>query len=465
MGMTRHHVSSSNGFPKRRAWTGGLTLGVGGLLLALAPAAWAVNFTWVGGSGNWSTRTNWSPAGVPDEVGDTVTIQTNNNFPFGINLDVQLPAGLAGFRLKDENATLRPTAGLNEINVTSGTVDLLAGTLEAAAGQQLQFGVRNGTINVGDSKILSGPATFALSGTDNTFNAMDGELAVGRTLKIRGTGGPNSDPGRAVLPESLTNRGTIMLDSFFQGGATLVLQDGAGTLVNERDGRITTSQLGGVGGTLRIVGDATNAGVIDLTDQAGGRLEVQGDLTQQRRGTTKLEVAGSDVDLVDNLTVSGVTELAGTLDLSFTDEFVPSVGDSLPILNSSGINGRFELVGSLVEFLDQRIGYRLDYINASAPGTAGTGQVLLTAHNCGDADGDGSPFPDDFDLQEVLTNWNNLIDAGALPDMNGDGLIGIADLNQVLANLTGGTAVPEPANLALLLAVGTAGLRRGRARP
>ena len=44
--------------------------------LIAVPRATARDFQWVGGSGSWSDRNNWSPAGVPSSSSDTVTIQT-----------------------------------------------------------------------------------------------------------------------------------------------------------------------------------------------------------------------------------------------------------------------------------------------------------------------------------------------------------------------------------------------------
>lgn len=74
----------------------------------------------------------------------------------------------------------------------------------------------------------------------------------------------------------------------------------------------------------------------------------------------------------------------------------------------------------------------------------------------GDLDGDG--FVGIADLNIVLGNWNqNVVPVGdpLQGDPTGDGFVGIADLNTVLGNWNAGTppipsAVPEPASLALL---------------
>jgi hypothetical protein len=79
----------------------------------------------------------------------------------------------------------------------------------------------------------------------------------------------------------------------------------------------------------------------------------------------------------------------------------------------------------------------------------------------GDLDGDG--FVGIADLNIVLGNWNTNVTAGdpLAGDPSGDGFVGIEDLNRVLGNWNAGTppsalAVPEPASLGLLVAGGLA---------
>jgi PEP-CTERM motif len=87
----------------------------------------------------------------------------------------------------------------------------------------------------------------------------------------------------------------------------------------------------------------------------------------------------------------------------------------------------------------------------------------------GDLDGDG--FVGIADLNIVLANWNTLVTAGDLlsGDPSGDSFVGIEDLNTVLGNWNAGTppqdaqaTVPEPATLSLLTAalIGVLTVRR-----
>jgi len=97
-----------------------------------------------------------------------------------------------------------------------------------------------------------------------------------------------------------------------------------------------------------------------------------------------------------------------------------------------------------------------------------TAEALAGNLLAGDLDGDG--FVGIADLNIVLGNWNQNVPPGdPLADPSGDGFVGIADLNVVLGNWNAGTPplgdasanIPEPAS-AMLIAAG--GLALGRHR-
>ena len=82
----------------------------------------------------------------------------------------------------------------------------------------------------------------------------------------------------------------------------------------------------------------------------------------------------------------------------------------------------------------------------------------------GDLDGDG--FVGITDLNLVLKVWNESTTDDTRADPSGDNFVGIEDLNIVLGNWNGGipptagTAVPEPSTCCILLALGTAWVTR-----
>ena len=86
----------------------------------------------------------------------------------------------------------------------------------------------------------------------------------------------------------------------------------------------------------------------------------------------------------------------------------------------------------------------------------------------GDLNGDGFVGIDDLNI--VLVHWNQIVPHGSLQhgDVNGDGFVGVDDLNIPLLHWNTGTPptananIPEPATAALLIAVGGVMLRRSR---
>ncbi len=93
------------------------------------------------------------------------------------------------------------------------------------------------------------------------------------------------------------------------------------------------------------------------------------------------------------------------------------------------------------------------------------GSIGGTPPLTGDLDGDG--FVGIADLNIVLGAWNQSVPPGnPLADPSGDGFVGIADLNTVLGNWNAGTppadgaAVPEPATLSIVGLAGVFFLRR-----
>ena len=129
-------------------------------------------------------------------------------------------------------------------------------------------------------------------------------------------------------------------------------------------------------------------------------------------------------------------------------------------------------VGDLddMAFFDTALTGTLDQVGNLTGGDLFTlwqnGPLAVGADLVGDLDGDG--FVGIADLNIVLGAWNqNVPPANPLADPSGDGFVGIEDLNTVLGNWNAGTpppsntAVPEPAT-ALLVGVG--GLMMSRRR-
>jgi T5SS/PEP-CTERM-associated repeat protein len=166
-------------------------------------------------------------------------------------------------------------------------------------------------------------------------------------------------------------------------------------------------------------------------------------------GTLEIEVGGLTPGSFDIINHSGTATLGGTLDLSLINGFAPGLGDTFQFLTAASRVGEFASVLGT----DLGGGLAFDLLYGATDVTL---QVISTAL-AGDLDGDG--FVGISDLNIVLGNWNqNVPPANPLADPSGDGFVGIADLNVVLGNWNAGTPptadgltnVPEPGGTALL---------------
>jgi hypothetical protein len=148
----------------------------------------------------------------------------------------------------------------------------------------------------------------------------------------------------------------------------------------------------------------------------------------------------------DQISTGGSALLAGTLDLSIIGGYVPDLDHEFDIILSAGpVLGTFSSV--LFPTMPD-VAFCLSY---------GTNTITVTTGLIGDLDGDG--FVGIADLNIVLGAWNSNVIAGVwgLGDTSGDGFIGIEDLNAVLGNWNAGTPppadalarIPEPSTAAM----------------
>ena len=222
------------------------------------------------------------------------------------------------------------------------------------------------------------------------------------------------------------------------------------TFINQNGGRIQGS--GTIDMNLATVQNhaTVSPGIADFPINTAGTLTIaNGHFTQHATGILEIELGGTTagtehdaLDVARNLTVDG------TLNVSLINSFAPQAGDSFDILDWG-----FSLFGSFdnINLPPLDPGLNWDTSNLLIDGTLLVSPDAIT----GDLDGDGFVGIDDLNL--VLGNWNqNVPPANPLADPSGDGFVGIDDLNEVLGNWNAGIPpgnsanIPEPTTLATL---------------
>jgi len=293
-----------------------------------------------------------------------------------------------------------------------------------------------------------------------------------------GAGVVPSDVGWTGFGTSMINNGTFLLqdntgnDPDTESGEYLSPSAGAGTMVR-------TSGQYGIEFTAQPFTDVpffgfshyANAYVFWSDDEFAFNVTLDLDTDDAGAGTT------GGIKYGQNSMADAVTGI----DWSVPHTIFIGYDSSLEIFNfyvddvfqSSITYGQFSRVGNFaqdaVDFGDGTTGQGLDIaaawysVRIHDVNTPGSTPLV------GDLDGDG--FVGINDLNIVLGAWNqNVPPANPLADPSGDGFVGIDDLNTVLGNWNAGTppaagaAVPEPATLTLLGLAGVTVLRRRKSR-
>jgi T5SS/PEP-CTERM-associated repeat protein len=339
--------------------------------------------------------------------------------------------------------------------IAGGTLVASGGVLVAGSNGLSAFGTIDGRVVAQSGSTIE--ATGSLTLGDATSPAglfSDGEMSVGdNTVTLL-------DANEAVLG-SLTTLGNASLSGTLVAANGAVLEfgkniEGFGTVNTPDDPFKPLINNGSIAGNsalepITLTGYIKGVGTLDNvvitgTDAPGfsPATVYRGSVTYD--GTLDIEIGGLTPGSFDIIYHSGTATLGGTLDLSLINGFAPGLGDTFQFLTAASRVGEFASV------LGTDLGGNLAF-DVLYGVTDVTLQVISTAL-VGDLDGDG--FVGINDLNLVLGNWNQNVPPGdPLADPSGDGFVGIADLNVVLGNWNAGTptgevAIPEPGTLMLL---------------
>ena len=192
---------------------------------------------------------------------------------------------------------------------------------------------------------LNGPASAVVDTVGN--DGFRNFTANGGMLSIRG--------GRTLtLPKALTNTGVLLVAS----ASTLVAPS-----VNNSTGTLS--------GTGTVVATVTSAGDVS-PGTTPGILTITGTYTQSAAGTLEIEIGGIDPGSGhDRLDISDAATIDGTLVLSTTGGFAPSIGETFTIMTYASHTGCFSTVlGRDLGFLGQGLFFTVECGPTSAVVTA-----------------------------------------------------------------------------------------------
>ncbi len=204
--------------------------------------------------------------------------------------------------------------------------------------------------------------------------------AVGNTIGGTTTGAGNVISGNTGDGVDITGSGTT--GNILEGNYIGINAAGTSALLNGVYAvAIESGAQADVSGS--VTGDVYNDGTLSLTGL--GFLNITGNYTQTANGTLDMVLGGTDPGTFNQLTVTGVASLNGALDVSEIGGFVPSIGESFPILTFGSSTGAFTAYEGLAVgadvFLDPTYDVgdlTLDAIADPAPTVSPGGNVFAT---------------------------------------------------------------------------------------
>jgi hypothetical protein len=168
------------------------------------------------------------------------------------------------------------------------------------------------------------------------------------TLRAMGSGGITIDP------DTFTNAGTVLVDAgSFLSRSGVYPQTAGTTTVN---GTLSATGLVDIqGGILQgagtVAANVSNAGQVNPgTGTSAGLLTINGTYTQTVGGTFNVEIGGATVGSdYDRLAVSAAAALTGSINISLTNNFRPTLGSMFTILTFASHAGDFATYNGLTQ--------------------------------------------------------------------------------------------------------------------
>lgn len=306
-------------------------------------------FTNRAGGLTWETGGNWSAGYIPDAT-QTAIVTSSPLSPVVHSIGDDSIAGLlvnAGSALRISGGSLAVSGTTSDSGMLSlsggsyanngtlniaGLFNLLGGTFTGAGA----ININGGTLNVPSDSTVNWIATgpMANSGTMSLANQ-----TISNAITNSGT---FNSFGGLTFSQRFTNQGTFNANSglsTFSNGLT----QNAGDLV--LDGGNLSGNLTLDGGRLKgsgiVTGQVTVGAATLAPGFSPGTLNITGNLTLSPTSTTSIELWGTTSGLFDVVNVSGSASLAGALNATTGNGYVPAAGDTLRFMTFASSTGSF----------------------------------------------------------------------------------------------------------------------------
>ncbi|MBT3199840.1 MAG: PEP-CTERM sorting domain-containing protein [Phycisphaerales bacterium] len=341
-------------------------------------------------------------------------------------------------------------------NAATGMVDI-------AADSQL---VLTGTTNINHGMIANSGGTLRATGlisneTGGHINAT-GQTMLSLTGGLDNSGTVTFTSADAYMYSNITNNVDGLVGLANASTVTFI-----GAFINNGNVYVGTDSRGVFCGPVSGSGNFSGAGTVEFIDEfspgsSPAAISFGGDVLFSDSALLAMELGGIvGGDQYDQLKVTGVLDIGGTLQVSLIDDFSPSTGDTFDILDWGVLSGsEFETIE-----LPQLAGRNT--WDTSLLYT--TGSISVIGMLPGDTDIDWDVDQDD--LSVLLATFGG--PAGWRTDFNQDARVDLADFVIMRANFGIGTSpeadgaameTPEPATLSLLALGGLAISTRRRRR-
>jgi hypothetical protein len=293
--------------------------------------------------------------------------------------------------------------GTGTLSITGGTASLPTGASASVQNLALSSGALNGAGSL--------TVTGQLSWTGGTMSGTGQTVAKG-SLAVVATGAYPTLDGRTLDNQGSATCTIANYQFYLQNGATVIneaaatwdfqtngnLSLGGGTATFTNHGLLKKSAgtgTTGVGvtlsndgtievdsGTLSLSNAPTNANT--MTVAAGATLSLTGNFSEPASGILNIQIGGTSASQYGVLAITGSATLAGTLNVSLVNGFVPAVGNTFPVITYGSHTGTFDTINGLS--LPNNESFTPSYNAANFTLTAGSPQRPSDANARGGGD-------------------------------------------------------------------------------